>query len=88
MSFALHNKEAKLLPPDTFLRAGSAPDPIGSPDPLAGNGGGAPGKGEGKGKGKEVEGRKREGREGEWLSPRTKILATALQTTDRHVYTE
>jgi len=55
----------------------SRPGPAGGaycapPDPIAGNGGGAPGKGEGKG---EV-GRGGVDREG--LSPRTKILATAL----------
>ena len=62
MSIALHNKDVKLLPPDTFLipqnaqkcveGLGSAPDPAGGaysapPDPLAGKGGGPPGKGEG-----------------------------------------
>jgi len=70
---ALHNKDVKLLPPDTFLSPqnaqkcvggrGSAPDPAGGaysapPDPLAGKGGGAPGKGEG------GEGRGRVGRGG------------------------
>ena len=64
MSFALHNKEAKLLPSDTFLSRknaqkcvcgqGSAPDPAAGAysatlGPLAGNGGRAPGKGEGRG---------------------------------------
>ena len=84
--------EAKLLPPDTFLSQkcvcgwSSAPDPAGGaytapPDILAGNGGGAPGKGEGKGEegeGREGVWRGGVGREGEELSTRTKILATAL----------
>ena len=74
LSFALHNKEAKLLPPATFLSRknaqkcvcgrGSAPDPAGGdysapPGPLAGNGGG-----EGKGEGEEGKGRREEGRGG------------------------
>jgi len=63
LSFALHNKEAKLLPSDTFLSCKNAqkcvcgPAPprtargaySAPPDTLAGNGGGDPGKGEGKG---------------------------------------
>ena len=104
LSFALHNKEAKLLPPDMFLSRknvqkcvcdrGSAPDPAGGadstpPNPLAGNGEGPPGTGREKkrrgseGKRRGGQGRDREGsggmvREGEGISPRTKILAIAL----------
>jgi len=83
LSSALHNKQAKLQPPDTFLSRknapkcicgwGSAPDPTGGaysapPDPVADNGEGPPGKGEGKGE--EGKGRGKEGGEGrEGLSP-------------------
>jgi len=75
-----HHQEAKLLPPDTFLiepqkmrlRPGGAYNA--PPDPLAGNGGGPPlGRG-----GERRGGGGGMGREGEGLSPRTKILATAL----------
>ena len=71
MSFALHNKEAKLLPPDTFLScknafaAGALPrTPLGElTAPLVGNGEVAPERG-GKGRG----GVGVKGREGEGLS--------------------
>ena len=83
-----HHQEAKLLPPDTFLiepqkmrlRPGGAYNA--PPDPLAGNGGGPPlGRG-----GERRGGGGGMGREGEGLSPRTKILATALwpRTADMH----
>jgi len=52
-----------------------------SPNPLAGNGGGGPGKGrerEKRGWKERGQGRGRKKREGEGLSPRMKILATAL----------
>jgi len=72
LSFALHNKETKLLPSDTFLSRKNAQkcvcgDPAGGAysapqDSLAGNGGGAPEKEEGKGE--KGEGRGEERREG------------------------
>ena len=94
LSFALHNKEAKLLPLDTCLSRknaqkcvcgrGSATDPAGwaysaPPDLLAGNGGGVPREG---GKGRRGKSRGREGRggggKGKGYPPRTKILSTAF----------
>jgi len=71
--------------PDPAGEAGAYSAP---PGPLAVNGGGPPGRGKerkrrggkrrgGEGRGKRV-GREGVGRKGEGLSPRTKILATAL----------
>ena len=83
------HKEAKLLPPDTFLSRKNAPKSVcgregprwgslqRSPDALAGNGGGPPGRE------RENERRGGVGKEGKELSPRTKILATALNFTVR-----
>jgi len=79
LSFTLHNKEAKLLPPDTFLSGknapkcvcgrGSAPDPAGGaysapPDPIAGNRGRPP-EGGGKGRGGRGKGTEEDRRGGE-----------------------
>ena len=70
--------------PKCVCGRGSAPDPAGEaysapPDPLAGNEGGVPRRGRKKERrGREGKGRRGMGREGEELSPRTKILATAL----------
>jgi len=58
LSFALHNKEAKLLPSDTFLSRKNAQKCVCDPDPLAGNGEGPR---EGGGKGREGERRGQEG---------------------------
>ena len=65
----------RLRPGDPAGGAYSAP-----PDPLAGNGEGLPGRGRERrgGEGRERVGRGGVVREGEGLSPRTKILATAL----------
>jgi len=73
------HQEAKLLPPDTFLSRKNA-FAAGAPQLVMGEG--PPGKGEGKrekreGRGKGMGG---VGREGEGISPRTKILATALNS--------
>ena len=55
MSIALHNKDLKLLPPDTFLSPQNAQKCVGGaysapPDPLAGKGGRAPREGGGRGR--------------------------------------
>ena len=86
------HQEAKLLALDTFLSRKNAQNCVcgrGTPlgelialphDPLAGNGEGLPGRGRERrgGEGRERVGRGGVVREGEGLSPRTKILATAL----------
>jgi len=70
LSFVLHNKEAKLLPPDTFLSRKNAPGPAGGAysvfsDPIASNEGGPPGKGEEKGEEGQERGEEWRGGKGE-----------------------